>query len=260
MKTIAEKLNVEESAIFKCLPHLDTDDFQLPEPTPLKSDENLAKYIDHTLLKPNASAASILQICKEAKEHQFATVCVNPCNIELVRDEVQGTNVGVAVVIGFPLGQNKTETKAQEAKDAFASGATEVDMVMNYARLLDGDYKYVFEDVKRVVEASNKDSVKVIIETSQLKENDVIAASVITVLAGAWYVKTSTGFTGDGAQLETCALMKAVIGDKAKLKASGGIRTREQAIKFIEIGAERIGTSGGIDIVKGLGDAKAQGY
>ncbi|OQP05847.1 deoxyribose-phosphate aldolase [Geobacillus sp. 46C-IIa] len=214
--------------------------------------ENIAKLIDHTLLKPEATEEQIIQLCREAKQHGFASVCVNPAWVKTAARELSGTDVLVCTVIGFPLGATTPETKAFETNNAIENGAREVDMVINIGALKSGDDEFVERDIRAVVEAAaGKALVKVIIETALLTDEEKVRACQLAVKAGADYVKTSTGFSGGGATVEDVALMRRMVGDKAGVKASGGVRDRETAEAMIEAGATRIGTSSGVAIVNG---------
>ncbi len=209
-------------------------------------------FIDHTLLKPAATAADISRWCEEAVEHGFAAVCVNPCYIPLAGALLQGTPVKACAVVGFPLGANTAVIKAAEARQAIRDGAGEVDMVMNIGAMTAGDTGTVAEDIAGVVkEAAGKALVKVIMECCLLTDEQKEAACRIAVQQGADYVKTSTGFSTGGATVSDVALMHRVAGGRAGVKASGGIRDYATAIKMIEAGATRIGTSSGVLIVKG---------
>lgn len=213
------------------------------------SDIEVSKFIEHTNLKPTATEEDIIKLCEEAKEYNFRGVCVNPSFVPLVKDQLDGTDVKVVTVIGFPLGANATEVKAFEAKKAVEDGADEVDMVIHIGYLKTGDYDYVFEDIFSVVNAA-KVPVKVIIETCYLTDEEKIAACLIAKEAGAAFVKTSTGFGTHGAKVEDVNLMRWVVGNELGVKASGGIRTYEDAINMIKAGANSLGTSSGISIVK----------
>lgn len=213
---------------------------------------NIAKMIDHTLLKANTTKAQIVQLCEEAKEYGFASVCVNPTWVATAAELLKGTDVKVCTVIGFPLGANTPETKAFETKDAIEKGATEVDMVINIGALKDGDDELVERDIRAVVEAAKgKALVKVIIETCLLSEEEKVRACRLAVQAGADYVKTSTGFSTGGATVEDIALMRKTVGPNIGVKASGGVRDLQGAEAMIEAGATRIGTSSGVAIVQG---------
>lgn len=212
----------------------------------------LAQYIDHTLLKPDATEEKILKICEEAKEYNFASVCVNPFYASLVSEQLKGTSVKTCVVIGFPLGANTKEVKAFEAKDAIKNGAQELDMVINVGALKDKKYDIVKDDIKAVVEAANGNAlVKVIIETCLLTKDEIVKACQIAKEAGADFVKTSTGFSTGGAKVEDVKLMRETVGPDMGVKASGGIRTTKDAKALIEAGATRIGASASIAIVQG---------
>lgn len=207
--------------------------------------------IDHTLLKADAKKEEIEKLCEEAKEHHFASVCVNPTWVSLSSSLLEGTDVKVCTVIGFPLGANTPEVKAFEAQNAISNGATEVDMVINIGALKDGNDQEVKRDIQAVVEASKGVLVKVIIETCLLTEDEKIRACKLAVEAGADYVKTSTGFSTGGATVEDVALMRKTVGPDVGVKASGGVRNAEGAKAVIEAGATRIGASSGIAIVNG---------
>lgn len=214
---------------------------------------NVAKLIDHTLLKPDATRDQIEKICDEAAEYSFASVCVNPTWVKFCHDKLQGTTVKVCTVIGFPLGATTTETKAFETKNAIDHGATEVDMVINIGALKDNDNELVENDIRAVVEAANgKALTKVIIETCLLTDEEKVRACELAVKAGADFVKTSTGFSTGGATVEDIRLMRQTVGPDIGVKASGGVRSVEDAEQMVEAGATRIGASSGVAIVKGL--------
>lgn len=210
---------------------------------------DIAKYIDHTLLKPTAERKDIEKLCKEAREYNFASVCVNPCWVSYASKLLEGSSVKVCTVIGFPLGANTSAVKAFEAKTAIQEGASEVDMVINIGALKAGQYDLVKQDIEAVRKASVGKILKVIIETSYLTNEEKQKVCKICAEVGADFVKTSTGFSGGGATAQDVALMAKSAGEKVKVKASGGIRTREDALKMIEAGASRLGTSSGIKIV-----------
>lgn len=213
---------------------------------------NLAKYIDHTILKPNASKADVEQICKQAIEYGFASVCINSCHVEHVSQLLKGSGVKTCTVIGFPLGAATTATKVFETIEAIKNGAEEVDMVINIGAVMDGDYEYVYKDIKAVTDAArNHALVKVIIETCLLTDEQKVKVCQACVKAGADFVKTSTGFSTGGATPEDVALMKKAVDGKAHVKASGGVRTMEAAQAVIAAGADRIGTSSGVAFVQG---------
>jgi deoxyribose-phosphate aldolase len=212
---------------------------------------NIAKYIDHTILKQDARRADVERICDEAREHGFATVCVNSCWTSLVAERLAGSGVGVTVVVGFPLGACSTQAKAFEAKQAVADGATEIDMVINVGWLKDGDDAAVTEDIRAVVEAARPAAVKVILECCLLDDEQIARACECSIAAGAAFVKTSTGFSTGGATIEDVELMRKTVGDRCKVKAAGGIHNRVEADAMIAAGADRLGCSAGIAIVNG---------
>lgn len=213
----------------------------------------IQNYIDHTLLKPEATEEQVKKICDEAKEYGFASVCVNSYYASLVRKELRGTDVKTCVVVGFPLGASVKEVKAFEAKEAIENGAQEIDMVINIGALKSKKYDYVKEDIKAVVDAANKKAlVKVIIETCLLTQEEKIKACEISKEAGADFVKTSTGFSTGGATVEDIKLMRKTVGQDMGVKASGGVRTIEDVKTMINAGASRIGASSSVAIVKGL--------
>lgn len=209
----------------------------------------LTKMIDHTILKPDAMEAEVVKIINEAKEYGFASVCINPANVKLAAKMLKGTNVKVCTVIGFPLGANTTSVKAFEALDAIKNGAEEVDMVINIGKLKDKDYEYVLNDIKAVVDVSKGKALsKVIIETCLLTDEEKIKACKLSKEAGADFVKTSTGFSKGGAKASDIRLMRETVGEKMGVKASGGVRTFEDAAAMVEAGATRIGASASIHI------------
>ncbi len=209
-----------------------------------------SKYIDHTILKATATKNDILNLCAEANKYHFSSVCVNPCYVGFAHDLLLGTDVDVCTVIGFPLGANATSVKAFEVTQAIADGADEVDMVINIGALKSKDYDYVYNDIKACVNAANGVLVKVIIETCYLTDEEKIEACKLAVKAGADYVKTSTGFGTNGATEHDVKLMYDAVEGKAKVKASGGIRDKEQFEKMIAAGASRIGCSAGVKIME----------
>ena len=214
-------------------------------------DENYAKYIDHTVLKMPTTKATLKKFCDEAKEYHFASVCVNPCNIAFVANELKGSSVKACSVIGFPLGANTSKIKALEAEEAIENGAEEIDMVINVGRLKDQDYDYVLNDIKGVVDVcKGKALLKVIIETCELTDDEKVKVCELAKQAGADFVMTSTGFGKGGATAEDVALMKKTVGDGMQVKASTGINNREICDAMIKAGATRMGTSKGIYIVK----------
>ena len=210
----------------------------------------LNKYIDHTILKATASQKDIEKLCAEATEHKFYSVCVNGCYVKDATKYLEGTDVKVAAVVGFPLGAMTTAAKVFEAKEAIENGASEIDMVINVAKLQDGEYGYVEEEICQIKEAIGKNVLKVIIETCYLSDEEKVKACELSLKAKADFVKTSTGFGTGGATFEDVKLMKSVVGNNAKVKASGGVKDKETAEKYVELGAERLGTSSGIEIIK----------
>lgn len=212
---------------------------------------DLAKRIDHTILKADATRADVERLCAEAREHGFATVCVNSCWTALAAQLLEGTDVGVTVVVGFPLGAMSTVGKAAETRQAVADGATEIDMVVNIGQLKDGDDESVTADIAAVVEAARPAAVKVIIECCLLSDDEKVRACRDSVAAGAAFVKTSTGFSTGGATVEDVRLMRATVGDACQVKAAGGIHTRAEAEALLEAGADRLGCSAGIAIIQG---------
>ena len=210
----------------------------------------LNKYIDHTILKATASSTDVQKLCEEAIEHEFYSVCVNGCYVVDAKHLLQGTDVKVAAVVGFPLGAMTTASKVFEAKEAIENGASEIDMVINVAKLKDGEFDYVENEIRLIKEAIGNNVLKVIIETCYLTDEEKVKACELSLVAKADFVKTSTGFGTGGATYEDVKLMKSVVGDNAKVKASGGVRDKETAQKYVDLGAERLGTSSGIEIVK----------
>ena len=210
---------------------------------------NLNSYIDHTLLKPTASEKDIIDLCEEAKQYDFYSVCVNSCFVPLAKQILENSSVKICCVVGFPLGAMSTETKVFEAKKAIEDGANEIDMVINIGFLKSKNYFRVLKDISDVKIAIGKIPLKVILEISELSKNEIILASEICLDAKADFVKTSTGFSKSGATLTAVKIIRKTIRNKAKIKASGGIRDYETAVKFIDAGADRIGTSSGIAIV-----------
>ncbi|HFI0354540.1 TPA: deoxyribose-phosphate aldolase [Streptococcus suis] len=211
----------------------------------------LNKYIDHTILKPETTKEQVAQILAEAKEYDFASVCVNPTWVAYAAQELKDSDVKVCTVIGFPLGANTPAVKAFETKDAIENGADEIDMVINIGALKSKNDELVLEDIQAVVAASGDKLVKVIIETCLLTDEEKVKACQLSKEAGADFVKTSTGFSTGGATVEDVALMRKTVGPDMGVKASGGARSYEDAIAFIEAGATRIGASSGVAIMKG---------
>ncbi|MCR5610944.1 MAG: deoxyribose-phosphate aldolase [Clostridiales bacterium] len=212
---------------------------------------NIEKYVDHTLLKPEAKSDAIRKICAEAREHGFMSVCVNSCHVKLVSEELKGSGVKTCCVVGFPLGAMATEAKAFEADYCVNNGADEVDMVINIGAAKDGNWDFVEDDIRAVTEAAHRGGalIKVIIETCLLTDDEKVKACEAAMRAGADYVKTSTGFSTGGATEEDVKLMRSVVGDKLGVKASGGVRTPEDAERMIAAGASRLGTSNGVKLL-----------
>lgn len=218
----------------------------------IPDDKSLAGMIDHTLLKPDATADKIAQLCFEAKKYHFATVCVNPTNVKLCAELLRGSDVKVCTVIGFPLGATTTEVKVAETKNALDNGATEIDMVMNIGGLKAGDNELVAHDIHEVAKTSHAANaiLKVIIETALLTDEEKTVACLLAKEAGADYVKTSTGFSSGGATAHDVALMRKAVGPSLGVKAAGGIHSHEEAEELIAAGATRIGASAGIKIIQ----------
>jgi deoxyribose-phosphate aldolase len=212
---------------------------------------DIASYIDHTALKPEITPGDVERLCREAIENRFAAVCVNPLYVTAAAGWLARSKVGLATVVGFPLGASTTSIKAREAWEALQQGATEIDMVMSVGLFKAGELKSVERDVAEVVRVADDKLVKVILETGLLTRDEIMQACRLCADAGAAYVKTSTGFGPRGASVDDVRAMKEAVGGRCKVKASGGIRTREQALAMIEAGALRIGTSAGVIIVKG---------
>ncbi|WP_281864331.1 deoxyribose-phosphate aldolase [Planomicrobium okeanokoites] len=214
---------------------------------------NIASYIDHTLLKPESTKEQVIELCKEAAEYEFASVCVNPSYVETAAAELKDSKVKVCTVIGFPLGASTSETKAFETKDAIAKGAEEIDMVVNIGAIKSGDSELVKNDIQAVVVAAKgKAIVKVIIEASLLTDEEKVLASRLSKEAGADFVKTSTGFSTGGATVADVKLMRETVGSELGVKASGGVRSLEDVQAMIDAGASRIGASSGVQIMQGL--------
>lgn len=207
------------------------------------------KFIDHTLLKPTATATDIKNLCKEAIDNDFFAVCVNSCYVELAKKELKNSGVKVCSVVGFPLGAMHTDAKAFEAKLAIDNGADEVDMVINLGLIKSQNWEMVQKDIEMVKNAIGNKVLKVILETSYLNEEEITKVCEIAVLAQADYLKTSTGFASSGATEEDARLMKKAVNNQAKIKASGGIRDLSTALTFIKLGVTRIGTSSGVKII-----------
>jgi len=207
------------------------------------------KFIDHTVLKADTTKEMITKLCDEAKQYEFASVCVNPTWVSYCANYLKDCPVKVCTVIGFPLGANTSQVKAFEAKDAIDNGADEIDMVINIGALKDGDVKYVYEDIKAVVDASQGHCVKVIIETCLLTDEEKVLACELAKKAGATFVKTSTGFSTKGATVADVILMKKTVGNDCQVKASGGIKKYTDMLALLEAGATRIGTSAGVQLI-----------
>ncbi len=221
---------------------------------------DMAKLIDHTLLKPEATRDEVVKLCEEARKYRFASVCVNTTWVGLCKSLLAGTDVMVCAVVGFPLGAMAPTAKAYEARDAMRQGAKEIDMVINIGALKSRDYETVFEDICRVVKSAAPAGVKVILETSALDTEQKIIGCTLSKLAGAAFVKTSTGFGKGGATVEDVELMRRIVGGDVGVKASGGVRTAEDVLKMAQAGANRVGASASVAIVSGTADGKGKGY
>lgn len=213
--------------------------------------EKLNRYIDHTILKPIATKTDIIKLCDEAIKYNFFSVCVNPYYVKFASELLKGTDVKVACVVGFPLGANTTNLKVIEAVEAVKNGASEIDMVINNSALKDKNYAYILNEINEI-KKSSKVTLKVIIETSQLTKEEIIKMCEIVNISDAECIKTSTGFVGGGAELETVKLMANLMKQGKFVKASGGIRNYTSAVNMINVGARRIGTSSGVDIMNAL--------
>lgn len=212
---------------------------------------DLAKYIDHTFLKPEGTKEDIDKLIEEGKKYGFKTVCISPCFVEYAREKIdKNEDLGICTVIGFPSGATTTETKIFEAKDAIDKGADEVDMVINIGKVKEGDFDYLVEEINSVKNTCQSHTLKVIIETALLDEEEIKLASKAVLEGGGDFVKTSTGFSTRGASFEDVEIIKSVIGEKIKIKASGGIRTKEDFLKYIDMGVSRIGASAGVELIK----------
>lgn len=215
------------------------------------------KYIDHTLLKATASKNDIVKLCNEAKEFNFFAVCVNGCYVELAKQKLYKSDVKIAAVVGFPLGAMTTEAKVFEAKNCIEKGASEIDMVINIGKLLDGENEYVENEIRLIKKAIGNNILKVIFETCYLSEKQIKTASELAVNAGVDFVKTSTGFGTGGATFKDVEVMKKVVKNNAQIKAAGGVRDKETAEKYINMGVTRLGTSSGVSLVtKGIAEKK----
>ncbi len=215
------------------------------------------KYIDHTNLKATATDGDIIKLCNEAKTYNFKSVCVNPANVAYAKRLLNGTDVLVCTVIGFPLGANTINVKMLETLDAISNGADEIDMVINIAKAKDDDFAYIENEIKAVVSAAGGRCVKVILETCYLTNEEIVKACMAAKVAKATFVKTSTGFGTAGATAEHVALMKQTVGDELQVKASGGIRSLEDMERMITAGATRIGASAGVQIMTELEERSA---
>ncbi len=211
----------------------------------------LSAYIDHTLLRPNATAGDIEKLCSEAIDHQLFAVCVNGCWVQHAWNYLADSDVTIATVVGFPFGASDSDSKRYETEAAVDNGAHEIDMVMNLGRFIDGDHRYIVREIRDVIEAADDRRLKVIIETGHFSHEQIATACRLAVEAEAHFVKTSTGFGPGGATVEHVRLMRETVNQRAGVKASGGIRDRETALAMIEAGATRIGTSSGVTIAGG---------
>jgi len=232
----------------------------MSRPIVIAKPADLAPYIDHTLLKPEATPSHVREICRQAIEHRFASVCVNPIFVKLVATELAGSSVATCSVIGFPLGATPTAAKVSETRIAVAEGAVEIDMVIAIGMLKAGEHDYVRNDIAEIKRATGKGKLKVIIETCLLTDAEKETACRLAKEAGADFVKTSTGFSTGGATVEDIALMRRVVGPELGVKASGGIRTFDQAEAMIKAGATRIGASAGIAMVTAQPAVAGPGY
>ncbi len=215
---------------------------------------DLAQFMDHTLLKADASRTQLEALCKEARDNRVWSVCINPCNLEAAKELLEGSEVKLCTVVGFPLGQMTSETKAYETAEAVFLGADEIDMVINVGRVKDKDYDYVREDIQAVVNAAQGKLTKVILETCLLEKEEIAQVCKIAKAAGADFVKTSTGFSAGGARAEDVRLMRETVGNEMGVKASGGIRKLKDALEMIEAGATRLGVSASVRILEEIRD------
>lgn len=260
-KKIEERITVISAAIhepnlIQKFPHLSQPVSAWRKDVGNVSGAMLRNYLDHTILKANATKEDIVKLCDEAKENSFKAVCVNGYYASLAKKLLEKTSVLTACVVGFPLGQMTSHSKAAEAAELIQLGVNEIDMVMNVGALKDNDYKAVYDDIKAVKDAcSSKAILKVILETCLLNRDEIIDASILSVAAGAEFVKTSTGFSTGGATPEAIDTMLAVVGNTASVKASGGVKDNSTAAQYISVGVKRIGTSSGIAIVEGHSSA-----
>ena len=227
---------------------------------PTKKGSATGRYVDHTLLKPNATQEEIGKLCEEARQYCFASVCINPSYVSLAAQLLRGSGVKVCTVVGFPLGSTTPTVKAIEARDAIANGADEIDMVINVGALKSGNDVMVFDDIRAVRDATRGRVLKVILETSLLSKEEKVRACAMSKKAGADFVKTSTGFGGGGATVEDITLMRQTVGPTMGVKASGGIRDTKTAEQMIAAGATRLGTSASVAIVTGTAEGEKKGY
>eukprot|EP01156_Anaeramoeba_ignava_P016972 Anaeramoba_ignava/a634_46.p2 GENE.a634_46~~a634_46.p2 ORF type:complete len:382 (+),score=120.21 a634_46:379-1524(+) len=242
----SNRLNIEEKQIYNLFPHFFNESIKI------SVSQRVARYIDHTLLKPDATKKQLEQICNEAKENNFYAVCVNSNRVKDTAKFLGKNNINLAAVVGFPLGAMDANCKIFETERAVENGANEIDMVINIGRLKDGEYLEVLSDIHGIVQAIDpKIKLKVILETCLLTKELIVDACLLSVIAGASFVKTSTGFSTGGAKDEHVKLMKLVVGNLAEVKASGGIRTYQDSIKMLLNGATRIGASSSVAIVNG---------
>lgn len=211
---------------------------------------NYSRYIDHTLLKPDATEAQIKKLCSEAKKYHFASICVNPCYVAFCKKQLKNNKVKVCTVIGFPLGNTTTKTKVFETQDAIQNGADEIDMVINISWLKQKRLNECINEIKQIKKVCNKRILKVIVETCLLTESDKVNACMCVNKSGVDFIKTSTGFSVGGATIKDIKLFKKHISKNVKIKASGGIKTHQDMINMIDAGANRIGTSKGVEIIK----------
>ncbi|AAZ12632.1 deoxyribose-phosphate aldolase, putative [Trypanosoma brucei brucei TREU927] len=244
---VSRRLNLPQ--IESKFPHLSVSDGSWRK-SPPGDDVNLATFIDHTLLKPEATQALIMKLCKEARDHRFHAVCVNGSRVRCCVKALKGSGVRVAACCGFPLGAGSTEAKVAEAVAAVRDGAADIDMVINVGAVKERNYCLVYSDIKAVVDACGHNvTTKVIFETCLLTPEEIIDCCILSVAAGASFVKTSTGFNIGGATPEAVDMMLATVGNEAKVKVSGGVRDRETALQYVKVGVSRIGTSSGIAII-----------
>lgn len=209
----------------------------------------IQKYIDHTLLKATATSQDIINLCEEAKNHKFYAVCVNGCYVKLAKKQLENSTVKLAAVVGFPLGMMSTKAKIYEAKNCVENGADEIDMVINVGKLKEGDVNYVQNEIASIKKTNPDTILKVIIETCYLTEEEIKTACKLALNANADFVKTSTGFGTGGATFKDVELMSSIVAGEAQIKASGGVRDVETALKYIEMGVTRLGTSSGVKLV-----------